>query len=319
MDENAIGTLHIEGWKSFIRSAISFGRINILLGANGAGKSNLLILFEFLAAVYQNKAGEFLEQYGGLDAILSYGTQKTRTAVIDIELFGTSCRLTLDSSGITVSAPLSSAMEQLGSLMVYRFRDSKAMTVPQDPTDNRILHANGSNTISYLYRIQRESPKYYARIIQTIQFACPGFRDFIFREEDSRLNVCWNENSNPAYCLPLATLSGGTLRYIALATLLLQPSPPKLILIDEPELGLHPYTINTLADLLHMSAGHSQIVASTQSIQLINHFQPDDIILIDSGTDGATLHRPDTDELHDWLAEYTLGDIWQKNLIGGNP
>jgi predicted ATPase len=114
-------------------------------------------------------------------------------------------------------------------------------------------------------------------------------------------------------------LSDGTLRFICLATLLLQPTMPKLVVLDEPELGLHPYAIVQLADLLRQAATRSQVVLATQSVTLINQFELADLIVVEGGKDGSTFERPSGERLGAWLDEYSLGDLWEKNLIGGRP
>lgn len=114
-------------------------------------------------------------------------------------------------------------------------------------------------------------------------------------------------------------MSDGTLRFVCLATLLLQPTLLALVVLDEPELGLHPYAIVQLAGLLQQASVRSQVVLATQSVTLMNQFQLDDLIVVERTGDGSTFSRPDADRLSDWLAEYSLGELWEKNLIGGRP
>ena len=114
-------------------------------------------------------------------------------------------------------------------------------------------------------------------------------------------------------------LSDGTLRMMSLVTLLLQPQLPELIIIDEPEIGLHPTAISILADLLKSAAEKTQVIISTQSIDLINYFTPEDIIVADFKNAQSSFKRLSTEELHQWIDEYTLGELWEKNLFGGQP
>ena len=114
-------------------------------------------------------------------------------------------------------------------------------------------------------------------------------------------------------------LSDGTLRFICLATLLMQPNPPKTIIIDEPELGLHPVAINKLAALIRKVSGKTQVIVSTQSVNFIDNFDPEDIIVTDRKDSSSTFKRLDSTELSQWLEDYTLGDMWGKNIFGAQP
>jgi predicted ATPase len=116
-------------------------------------------------------------------------------------------------------------------------------------------------------------------------------------------------------------LSDGTLRFICLATLLVQPADQQAetIIIDEPELGLHPYAITVLAGLLKSASKEKQIIVSTQSVDLLSEFSPEDVIVVDRNGNKSILSRLDSSTLQDWLEEYSLGELWKKNLLGGRP
>ena len=115
-------------------------------------------------------------------------------------------------------------------------------------------------------------------------------------------------------------LSDGTLRFICIATLLLQPEElmPSTIIVDEPELGLHPFAITVLAEMVKSVSQKKQLILSTQSAELLNWFDPEDVIVVDNGSQGSIFRRLTTEELGAWLEEdYSLGDLWNKNLFGG--
>jgi predicted ATPase len=114
-------------------------------------------------------------------------------------------------------------------------------------------------------------------------------------------------------------LSDGTLRFIALTTALLQPNPPATILLDEPELGLHPYALNLLAALLKKAATQTQVIVSTQSASLLDNFEAEDVIVVEREDGASTFKRLSSPDLGEWLKEYSLGELWQKNIIGGRP
>jgi len=107
---------------------------------------------------------------------------------------------------------------------------------------------------------------------------------------------------------------------MCLATLLLQPDPPSIIIIDEPELGLHPEAIQLLAALMRSVAQRDkQLLVSTQSVTLVNQLSPDDLIVVDRDAEQSTFRRPGADEAATWLEHYALGDLWEKGQLGGLP
>ena len=116
-------------------------------------------------------------------------------------------------------------------------------------------------------------------------------------------------------------LSDGTLRFICLAIALLQPNPPPTVLFDEPELGLHPYALTLLGNLFKQAASvrGKQVIISTQSAPLLNEFAPEDVIVVERTNGESTFRRLDSSELSEWLEEYALGELWQKNVFGGRP
>ena len=115
--------------------------------------------------------------------------------------------------------------------------------------------------------------------------------------------------------------SDGTLRAICLISLLMLPAGelPLLIVIDEPELGLHPYALDILASLCRSASAHCQILISTQSSALVNKFTPEDIVVVERDGESSRFVRPDAEDLEAWLDDYSLGEIWEKNVIGGGP
>jgi predicted ATPase len=117
-------------------------------------------------------------------------------------------------------------------------------------------------------------------------------------------------------------LSEGTINFICLVTVLLQPEELQsdIILFDGPEVGLHPFAINLLASILSSTSKSRQIIITTQSIELLNRFTPDDVVVTDRLGDGNThLHRLDPQALGEWLGKFSLGELWNKNLLGGRP
>lgn len=215
-------------------------------------------------------------------------------------------------------------LRSMRSWRVYHFHDTSAsarMKALGDINDNADLRHDASNLAAFLYLLQEQHPAHYKKIVATVRLIAPFFDDFDL--EPSRLNpdrirLEWREKGSDMYFNAHA-LSDGTLRFICMATLLLMPQPPETILIDEPELGLHPYAITLLAALLRSASTRTQVIVSTQSVTLVNQFDPKDIIVVDRVEGRSTFERQDPEELERWIDEYGMGDIWEKNLLGGRP
>jgi len=148
----------------------------------------------------------------------------------------------------------------------------------------------------------------------------PFIEDFVLEPDYSGKNIRlgWKEYDKD-FEFSADQLSDGTLRAIALTTLLLQPNLPNLICIDEPELGLHPNAINVLADLLKKASTKAQIIVSTQSPALIDNFEMENIIVSDRINGSSQFRRLQEKEYENWLEEYSLSQLWESNLIGGKP
>jgi predicted ATPase len=185
------------------------------------------------------------------------------------------------------------------------------------------LRTDGANLPSVLLRLRGWHKDYYKRIVDTIRLVAPFFDDFVLHpstEDRSRIFLNWKDR-DPESSFGPHLLSDGTLRAMCLIALLLQPEHlmPKIIVIDEPELGLHPYAIDVIAGLLRGASQHAQIIVATQSPQLISMFQPEEIIVAENHEGNSVFKRPDAKELESWLAEYTIAELWEKNVIGGRP
>jgi predicted ATPase len=212
----------------------------------------------------------------------------------------------------------------LSSWRLYHVHDTSAnspMRTTADLNDNQFLRPDGSNLASLLYFLRQRHEASYGLIRNTIQLVAPFFDDFVL--EPSKLNpdkirLEWRYKGSDAY-FDVSSLSDGTLRFMVLATLFLQPSRPSVILVDEPELGLHPFAVEMLASLVRQVSTETQVILSTQSSLLLDQFKPEDVVIADL-VDGATeFTRPNPEELAKWLEDYSLGQLWEKNVIGGRP
>jgi len=191
--------------------------------------------------------------------------------------------------------------------------------------DASYLRDDAGNLAPYLYALRDTRPDSYRRIVDTVRLVFPPFDDFSLAPSatNSReIILNWHEKGRADYLFGPHQLSDGSLRFMALATLLLQPPDrlPSVIILDEPELGLHPYAISVLAAMVRSVAKRAQVVMATQSSRLVDEFEPDDIVVLESrGPEGTECRRPDPDELAVWLEEYSLGELWEKNHFGGRP
>ena len=193
------------------------------------------------------------------------------------------------------------------------------MMQPVNTVDSDRLRFDAGNIAAFLLKMRETQKDYYDRIVSHIRLAAPYFGDFELKEvSPGQTQLLWKERYSPKVFYP-SQLSDGSIRFICLATLLLQPKPPSTIIIDEPELGLHPYAITVLAGMLGMAASRCQLIISTQSSPLVDHLQPKDIIVVDRKEGETTLTRPDENALKDWLTDYSLGTLWDKNVLGGRP
>ncbi|MCI4410572.1 MAG: AAA family ATPase, partial [Thiotrichales bacterium] len=208
----------------------------------------------------------------------------------------------------------------------YHFHDtSKTALVKQvhGINDNVYLREDARNLAAFLYRLKNHHEAHYKRIVKTIQLVAPYFGDFYLRpmvDNNEKIQLEWTEQGQD---IPFtaSALSDGTLRFMCLATLLLQPDKftPNTILIDEPELGLHPYAITVLGSLMRSASQKHQLIISTQSVELVNEFEVEDLIVVDKKGGASTFTRPDRESFTSWLDEYSLGELWKKNILGGRP
>jgi predicted ATPase len=332
--------LTIRGFRSIRHAETNLGAVNILLGPNSSGKSNFLSFFDLLCAIGRRRLRQYTAENGGADALFYLGTGQTPELTGEILASGYSYRFglcadrenrvvfseerfvagreTLTSGKGHGESQISCLEDLFGSWIVYHFHDTgiHSRTVPVQET--AYLLPDGGNLPVFLFRLKKSEPFRYQEIEDIIRFIYPEFGGFSFQEEDT-VHMRWKTAGSGSYTFPLSALSDGTLRFTALAALLLQPDPPELLILDEPELGLHPKAVLLLTELIRNAAQRSQILISTQSVQLVSGFSVEDIIIVQSDGSGTCFVRPDPESLAGWLEDYSPGELWQKNLMGGNP
>jgi len=216
-------------------------------------------------------------------------------------------------------------LDFFSSLKIFHFHDTSFNSRVKQPSsikDYAYLNEDGDNIAAFLYRLQEANSSHFRAIEKVIQSIAPFFNRFYLQPDEinpEQIYLRWFEIGSDQI-FNAHNFSDGTLRMICLTTLLLQPSPPKTIIIDEPELGLHPFAISKLAAMLQSASDKSQIIVSTQSVNLVNEFNAEDIIVVDRKDNQSTFTRLSEERLNVWLTEdYSIGELWEKNVLGGRP
>lgn len=334
--------------------------LNVLIGANGSGKTNFIRFFELLGHIFDSNKGlqNYVATRGRADAFLFRGMKVTPELTAHLKFGLNEYQFTLRAAGdrslffAHESAPFKGPVygrrdydqgsghlesklvavpnyyaaekwvfETISNWRVYHFHD----TSPSAPVmglcnivDNDILHGNAANLAAFLMKMAKDHPENYAQITETVRQVAPFFGEFVLKADSGQTQLLWKDRYSDLLYYPYQ-LSDGTLRYICLATLLLQPNPPSTIIIDEPELGLHPYAIKLLASLLHEASKNAQLIVSTQASLLLDELTPEQVIVVNQRNGESVLERQDPEKLSEWLKEYTLGQLWEKNELGGLP
>ncbi len=214
----------------------------------------------------------------------------------------------------------------LNQCRVYHFHDtSPTARVRQYGyiNDNRWLMPDAGNLAAMLYAYRERSIVVYRRIVSTIRKIMPEFEDFDLAP--SRLNqneilLNWRKRGHD-YLFGPHQISDGSLRAMAICTLFLQPEDdlPGVIILDEPELGLHPHALELVAGLVQAASARTQVIAATQSQNFLNYFEPSEIITVEPLDGQSVFRRLDAEQLKVWLEDYSIGELWQRNVLGGGP
>lgn len=345
--------IDIKGYKSIKDLHLELKPINVLIGANGAGKSNFISFFDFLKKAYDGLLQSTVAKTGGIDKYLHHGRKKTNAIeselsfssnsnsygfvleatsdgkfLVGTESFGYDGKMnTYKMNGDELTVKTDNAFrskwirQYLNGLRVYHFYETGA-NAPFN-SDCKIddyfeLQSNGANLAAFLYHLQQYNAIVYNRIVKVVQSVAPYFLDFDLRpnsEGSEYIRLAWRDKfSENRY--GATDLSDGTIRFIALVALFLRPNPPSVIIIDEPELGLHPFAITKLSGLVRSVAEYgTQVILSTQSVELVNCFSPNDIVVVDNIEGNSIFNRLDETQLSGWIEDYTVGDMWRQNLL----
>ncbi|MBI1765912.1 MAG: AAA family ATPase [Acidobacteria bacterium] len=360
----------IKGFKSIKEIDLELRPLNVLIGANGAGKSNLVSFFKMLNEMMGGRLQTYIGTSGRAQTLLHFGPKVTPQMearlefevdngidTYDMRLFyaagdtlifadetlrflrtglkapkvvplGSGHQETRIGEAADKGEPTAKAFRHLlNRCRVYHFHDTSPTARVRQYCyigDNRPLLPDAANLAAFLLRLREENGgSAYQRIVTTIRLIAPFFGDFELEpagpsKKDVMLN--WREKGSDLLFGP-HQFSDGTLRAICLVTLLMQPEDelPDLIVVDEPELGLHPYALNVLAAMFGKASHHTQVFLSTQSSSFLDNFELEDVIVVNREGKASQFGRLDPVVLEGWLDDYSLGEVWEKNVIGGGP
>lgn len=361
MNQNQITKIEIDGYKSIQHASIDLDMCNVLIGSNGAGKSNFISLFKLLQSMIDGNMQYYVAQNGGPERFLYFGSKNTESMGVKFYFGENGYQFILEPTvdNAFVFREESFYWETIGSRRiatgnlesrwkngtntgidyfvqpvlekqkwrVYHFHDTgKTADVKKlgGINESYELAVDAGNLAAFLYRLKQTDNGNYIRIVNVVRMVSPYFREFFLEPDPVNPNLIALQWFDHEMDMPFLAdqLSDGTLRFICLATLLLQPETlmPETIIIDEPELGLHPYAINVLAGLIKKASVNKQIIISTQSSDLVNEFNSEDIIVVNHKDTGSEFLRLNSEELRVWFDEdYHIGDLWKQNVIGGRP
>lgn len=374
-NKSRLKEIQISGYKSLGTDEqpikLELSNLNIIIGANGAGKSNFISFFHMLANMMTGALQIYVGKNGTSESLLQFGSKKTKMisaslvfenknfvdtydfslvkAVNDTLIFEKEaitdwnkdtaqrrrkelCSGQKESFLVTGEATHKSEQVIRGILSgcrTFQFHDTSQEAHIRNAANidnNRFLMSDGGNVAAYLYMLKVRYEKYYKRIVDHVRYVMPSFDDFFLEPQilnPQWIKLQWREKGNSEYVFGPEHFSDGTLRFIALATLFLQPPEllPRVIFVDEPELGLHPQAVDVLASMVKKTTESTQVIMATQSSRLLDSFDYKDIIVAekDSETGCTVLNRLNEDDIKIWLEDYSLSQIWEKNIIGGQP
>ncbi len=362
---SSLDKLTIKGFKSIENlDQFELKGLNVFIGGNGAGKTNLISFFRMLSAMMRTDG---LKQFiaGNAYSYLFNGPKITKEINIkmafgdngyDFDLVPTvdgffiinnekrhyfphDATRNLGSGkfnpGLLAEKGNSGEYTEHGaswytynsikSWQIYHFHDTSdeaGMRRYEIVQDSKTLRTDAANIAPFLYRLKTEAPNEYREILDTVRMVMPFFDEFqldvMTFGEAQKINLSWHQKGSD-YPMQPYHLSDGSIRFICLATALLQPNPPSMIIIDEPELGLHPAAISILAELIQDTAKRTQVIIATQSPSLIDQFAIEDIIVVNRENGGSTFKRLKEEDFKEWLESYSVGELWTKNVIAGGP
>lgn len=359
-------SLHVEGFRSLrdVRCQ-ELPEYGVIIGANGAGKSNLLLAIRLLSYLASRSLQLFVLNHGGASALLHRGAKRTPRMTLELGLrdeagpmgYRAVLRAVADDAlvieedairaggeewiAVTRDARESelpvraraggkapqrvlSALQRCKGLHVHDTSPNSALRSLALQSDDRYLRFDGSNLAAYLLAL-RDDPRdtyraAWSRIVGHVQEIAPFIKDLDpSLVGGGRVRLDWVDDLDDRYSV--GQLSDGTLRAIALVTMFAQPveALQRLVVVDEPELGLHPSALALVCDLARSVSGRCQVLLATQSPAVLPSKATEEVLVIERADGETRVHRPDAASLRDWLDNYTIPELWDMNLLGARP
>ena len=371
-----IERLHVRGFRSLADVQISpLAGANVLIGANGSGKSNFIHFFNMLSWMLKSRRlSEFVGREGGADDQLHGGNETTSQLDVEITIrtvtgrtdyrfslmYAHSDQLLFSEEAFRYSrddceteaewnylgaghgeaqivragqrnhAGLSATRRTartvtrlLRNCAAYQFHNTgstSSLKKTWDAEDHAYLRTDGGNLAAILYQLEHKDLDRYELICRHIRRVLPGFDRFRIEKQYGKVALRWRSRQlNKTYGAHLT--SDGSLRFFALATLLNLTGKmlPSVLVLDVPELGLHPKAIALVGDMIRSLAERRQIFLATQSPLLVDAFELGEVFVFEMQDGRTEVTRPDSLQLKTWRDEFSVGELWQKNLLGGRP
>ncbi len=374
-DQLELKSIKLKGFKSIDAEGqtIELGPITVMLGANGAGKSNLVSFFKMLNQMTVSGLQQYVANQGFADSLLHLGGKITseisarlrfegirvkdeyafvmnrdatgrmflKDETIVYNATGRDTPQTRNLGGGVRESQLREYAEKgdlacqlvfalISRCQVFQFHDTSATAKIRSQgyvDDARFLRSDGGNLAAFLRQMRSKDAgkRYYDRIVRHIRLMVPQFSDFDLEplpENDKYVRLNWREKGSD-YLFGPHQLSDGSLRFMALTALFMQPPSlrPRVIIVDEPELGLHPAALAALAGMVKAAAPTAQVILATQSSRLVDEFTANQVMIVerDEKKPRTLFRQLNEKELSEWLERYCLSDLWEKNVLGGRP
>lgn len=349
-----IENISITGYKSIKQMSLNLKPINIFIGANGSGKSNFISFFKLVDNLFEQRLNNYTMIHDA-DELMLWGSEHTNEIKSEINCKDSKYSFSLRPGANrslflaeercynrngeiiyqrhdTEESELQEQDSEIANIMCnhlqgfkyYHFHDTSEtspLRMKSSLEDNRSLAKDGANLPSILYLLKVKHVHSFRRLELIIQSAIPDFERFYLEPSplgSQKIELQWNDRNLPDKYFTARDLSDGSIRFIALATLLMQPKLPELIIIDEPEIGLHPHAISKLAGMIHSASNRGcQIILATQSTDLIDNFEADNIITVDKREGVSIFKCLAKEDFEQCPKDYSLGELWGKGLING--